>query len=259
MPTLHDKLEAKLHELLDGDGVDIDAFNALESLGSVYKDHARRMWNIAMSKAQSEMPVIQRDATNNHTGQKYTSLQALYEACMPVWTKNGFSNNMRQEKSESGDVFVLTVSHSGGHEERFTWFPSLDRSGIKGEVNKTDIQALGSTTSYAQRYLLRMAYNIVTGEENDNDGNAPSAKPNKRRLTKPKPSKEAGTDMVSEDMLAVIDVFIDKTNTSPDKILTSIGLDGGKTLGDMSATQAKEVLHVLKTKLKRLNKSNGNK
>jgi hypothetical protein len=36
-------------------------------------------------------------------------------------------------------------------------------------VNKTQVHALGSTSSYARRYLVCMIFNVTT--EDDNDGN----------------------------------------------------------------------------------------
>ncbi len=45
----------------------------------------------------------------------------------------------------------------------------LDSAGSGGKVNKTPIQASGSTQSYARRYLVCQIFNVTTAD--DNDGN----------------------------------------------------------------------------------------
>ena len=46
----------------------------------------------------------------------------------------------------------------------------LDNVGTKGTVNKTGVQATGSTNAYGRRYLVLMIFNVST-EDEDNDGN----------------------------------------------------------------------------------------
>jgi hypothetical protein len=63
------------------------------------------------------------------------------------------------------------VLHSEGHRERKSLTGSLDTVGPNGSRNKTDIQGLGSSTSYLRRYLTCMIFNVTISNE-DRDGNA---------------------------------------------------------------------------------------
>jgi len=64
---------------------------------------------------------------------------------------------------------VAIVTHAAGHNKRHHIDLPPDDSGAKGNVNKTGVQAAGSTNAYARRYLSLMIFNVST--EDDNDGN----------------------------------------------------------------------------------------
>ena len=57
---------------------------------------------------------------------------------------------------------------------------ALDGVGLKGNPNKTAVQASGSTISYGRRYLKLMVFDVVLTNE-DNDGNAPEKTPDEIR------------------------------------------------------------------------------
>jgi hypothetical protein len=85
------------------------------------------------------------------------------------------------------------LSHRSGHSERDQFVAKADTSG-----SKNDIQALGSTRSYGQRYTTIALLNIVTKGE-DNDGQTAGQRP------KPEVKAPAGFDDWWTDMVACAD------------------------------------------------------
>lgn len=133
---------------------------------------AEQKFNRAMCKAQSEMPVIGKDAMNSHTRSKYVLLESLKRQAMPFVTGNGFSLSFSEgDGAAQGKIRVLCdVSHEAGHLRRYHLDLSPDDKGMKGEKCKTGIHGEGSTFSYGERYLIKLIFNItIVGE--DTDGN----------------------------------------------------------------------------------------
>lgn len=137
-------------------------------------EEARQAFNAAMSKAQAEMPTVAKTRSNSHTRSTYADLADIERQAMPVAHRHGFAVSFTPGGSSDGNLIVQwTVMHEGGHtREGEAAFP-LDGAGAQGKQNKTGIQAMGSTMTYARRYLLCNLFNIATGD--DNDGNAQTA------------------------------------------------------------------------------------
>ena len=66
-----------------------------------------------------------------------------------------------------------TLRHQSGHEESDVAEVPIDDKGMKGNANKTQTHAFGSTASYARRYLFCMIFDVATSD--DNDGNSHAA------------------------------------------------------------------------------------
>lgn len=138
---------------------------------------AERAYNCAMSKAQAAMPTVAKSKTNKHTSSTYADLSDIEEQAMPIAYQHGFSVSFNPGgKDENGNLLVnWTVMHEDGHtKEGQAGFP-LDAAGSQGKTNKTGIQAMGSTMTYARRYLICNLFNIAT--DDDNDGNSGSRPP----------------------------------------------------------------------------------
>lgn len=132
---------------------------------------ARRAYFAAMAQCQVELPVVTRNLRNDHTKSNYADLAAIETQAMPIIHKHGFAVSFRPagytDKGEQRIAWHIT--HADGHSESDVAALPVDVAGSQGKVNKTGIQAFGSTTTYARRYLLCMLFNISTG--GDNDGN----------------------------------------------------------------------------------------
>jgi hypothetical protein len=126
----------------------------------------------AMAVCQSKLKVVAKNKANTHTKSKYADLAALSKAVDPVIHDHGFSLSFSPAGvSEAGEQLLeWTIAHCDGHIKTGIAALPTDKTGAKGEVNKTDMHAFGSAATYGRRYLKLMLFDIATGD--DDDGNA---------------------------------------------------------------------------------------
>ena len=139
------------------------------------EDAARRAYLSAMAQVQAEIGPIFRNRSNDHTRSKYADLASIEAIVNPILTKAGFSTTSVSLPCDiAGHIRMrLTISHKDGHERHYEDVFPLDNAGAQGKVNKTDIQAKGSTQTYARRYLKASALDLSFTD--DRDGNPPPA------------------------------------------------------------------------------------
>lgn len=131
-------------------------------------------FNAAMADAQAELEPIGRQSRNTHTNSTYADLATVVESATPIIAKHGFGLSFGTAAPLMADHIrmVCDVTHKTGHTKRYESEFPYDLAGSQGKVNKTKIQAFGSTTTYGRRYMMLLIFNIATA---DNDGNAPRA------------------------------------------------------------------------------------
>lgn len=150
--------------------------NKLERLYGMHQDVQRRnaetAFNAAMAAAQMELEPVGRASRNTHTNSSYADLATVSEAATPIIAKHGFGLSFGTATPTMPDhiKMVCDVTHTSGHTKRYESEFPYDLAGSAGKVNKTKIQAFGSTTTYGRRYMMLLIFNISTA---DNDGNAP--------------------------------------------------------------------------------------
>ena len=161
-------------------------------------------FNAAMQAAQSEMPVVLRDAKNPQTNSSYARLETVSKVMSPVITKHGFAMSFGTDVSPLPDHYRVTceLSHSAGFSRRYHADVPVDGAGIKGIANKTLTHALGSTLSYGRRYLKLMIFDVATTD--DDDGNSATFR---ARLSD---AQIAEIETLIEEVLA-------QTGSSPDR------------------------------------------
>lgn len=143
---------------------------------SMLKQQAEADFNGAMARAQAKIQPIATDRENDHTHSRYATLRGINKVIAPIYSAEGLAVSFDTETKNDADPIpegemrtVAYVSHSGGHTRRYHIDLPPDDVGSQGKVNKTKVQAKGSTNEYARRYLMRMIFNIATGD--DVDGN----------------------------------------------------------------------------------------
>jgi hypothetical protein len=160
-----------------------EALEVLQGISELQLRHdaenAKRAFAAAMAKCQAEMPIVPEKAKNQQTGNSpYAKLKDVVKIAKPVYTKHGFSISFYEEDSpkENHIRWCADVMHADGHSiPRHVDVP-IDDKGIKGTVNKTPTHAMKSSSTYGRGILICHIFNIPTGEDLDDDGNAAGGK-----------------------------------------------------------------------------------
>lgn len=197
---------------------------------------AKKAYFAAMSKCQSELPVVIKNRGNDHTKSRYADLAAIEEQAMPTIHKHGFAVSFQPDGyNNKGELrIVWEISHAEGHSRNGVGEIPVDGAGAQGKVNKTGTQAFGSTATYGRRYLLCMLFNISTGD--DLDGNTPSPKSQVR---------------VNADQLENIRRLIEETGTDIEQFCKVGKIDA---LPDILASEYDKAVNLLEEKKKRMAK-----
>jgi hypothetical protein len=133
---------------------------------------ARKAFDLAIAQAKAEIPPIFKDkhvgfdAKNGgaRTDYRHETLAQIARTVDPILGRHGLS--YRYSTKQEGPTVTVTciLSHRDGHSEPTTLSSPVDASG-----NKNPIQAIGSATTYLQRYTLKAALGL-SATEVDDDG-----------------------------------------------------------------------------------------
>lgn len=133
-------------------------------------------FNNALRETQEAMPPIGKDKQGAH-GIPYASLENIMDRIQAIYFAKGFSVSFRAADSPLPNHYRLIGALARGPISRdYPFDAPADTAGPKGNDNKTPVQGIGSTMSYAQRRIIGMMFNLkIVGE--DNDGAGPIGKP----------------------------------------------------------------------------------
>lgn len=133
---------------------------------------ASQAFSEAMKACQEEMPKVLRNKKNDQTKSKYADLEKVNETIVPIYTKHGFSISFGTDNSPLEGHYRITaeVRHNEGHAKNYFADVPADKTGLKGNDNKTATHAFGSTMSYGRRYLTMLIFNIATTDDTDGNG-----------------------------------------------------------------------------------------
>jgi hypothetical protein len=155
-------------------GASIETLTKLMDLQERYeKNQARRAFDEAMADAKAEIPVIRKNKAVDYKGKnsdvrtnyRHEDMAEIARTVDPILTKYGLSYRYRSEQDGGMVRVTCVVSHRDGHSEEVTLSAGSDSTG-----NKNNIQAVGSTITYLQRYTLKAALGLAASA--DDDGNA---------------------------------------------------------------------------------------
>jgi len=153
-------------------GADIDQLAKLMDLQERHEaNEAKKAYVRAVAAFKAEAPALGKnkhvrfDTKNNGvTEYDHATLDSITAAVNPVLSKNGLSYRW-ETKQDNGMICVACVlTHDLGHSERNSLSGPSDQSG-----GKNNIQAIGSTVSYLQRYTLLAILGLATKDQ-DSDG-----------------------------------------------------------------------------------------
>jgi hypothetical protein len=153
-------------------GADIGAVKEMLAVSKeLAADNARRAFDAALSAAKAEIPPILKNRavdfvgkTGIRTNYRHEDLGEIARTVDPILARHGLSYRFRTEQQDGGGIRVTcVVGHRDGHSENNSLTAGRDESG-----NKNNIQAVGSTITYLQRYTLKAALGLAAS--NDDDG-----------------------------------------------------------------------------------------
>jgi len=157
-------------------GANIDVLERLMNLQERWEQaQARKAFDAAMAAAKADIPVILKNkavdftSSKGRTNYRHEDLAQIARTIDPILSKNGLSYRF-STSIEGGSVFVTCiVSHRDGHSEQNTLSASRDETG-----NKNNIQAMGSTITYLQRYTLKAALGLSASADDDGKSSEPA-------------------------------------------------------------------------------------
>ena len=211
-------------------GATIEVVEKLMALHERWEaNQARKAFDSALSAAKAEIPVIFKNRTVDFTSSKgrtnyrHEDLGEIARTVDPILAKHGLSYRFRPTQ-ESGNVTVTCIlSHRDGYSEESALSAGRDESG-----NKNNIQAVGSTATYLQRYTLKMALGLAAST--DDDGRAAGA--------------DAGL-AINDQQRAKIDALITEVGADLDKFLTYFKVE---YLAELPASQYERAVASLEAK-----------
>lgn len=190
---------------------DIDKLQKLMEMKMVYENNqARKSYHAAMASFKSEVPTLLKTATAQVRGQtksgkvynfeiKHADLGMVCEAIAPCLAKHGFSHKWHTVVKDNTINVSCIITHKDGYSDDPVTLPGQpDNTGAKN-----DIQAMGSTVSYLQRYTLISALGLAVKHEDD-DGKTAIAK---------------GFNTITEEQSNIIQNLIDETKADEVKFL----------------------------------------
>ncbi len=137
---------------------------------------AKKEFNADYVVMSNKLPVVIKNRFNNHTTSKYASHDDISKVIKPILADHGFglTCDVIAQSKESLTVEAILI-HRGGHEKSIKIIFPIDNVGMKGEKNKTDIQGIASSLTYAKRVTICTLLDISTGD--DKDGNSAENEP----------------------------------------------------------------------------------
>ncbi len=220
-----------LSRLIQTPGLGIDVAERMLAMQErMIAAKAKEAFNAAMVECQAEMQSVVRSLKNQQTGKMYADLERMDVQIRPIYTRFGLALTFSSPKFEGKDVTVTAkCMHRLGHSEDYALIGALDNLGPQGKPNKTDIQGLGSTISYLQKYLTKMIFNVTFRDE-DKDGE--------------KPQK------LSDDELAKLEAMVQESGITETGLKNMLAVGGVARLEDVKpGAQYAGVYEALRMKL----------
>ena len=162
----------RLLEIATQQGADVDKLGKLMELQMRWEaNEARKAFVGALNEFKRDPPKISKNkqvdfqTTKGRTTYKHATLDKVSDTIGAALAQVGISHRWETEQLDGGLIRVTCIlTHDDGHSERVALQAGRDDSG-----NKNNIQAVGSTVTYLQRYTLLAATGMAV-QDQDDDG-----------------------------------------------------------------------------------------
>jgi hypothetical protein len=150
----------------------VEAMTALIQLQREERDlKAKSRFNECLALAQSDAKMVVNDSESNPSfmkGKRWATYKALDKALRPIWTKYGFSLDFSSEPSAVVGQVIFTADLSLGSFIKTYKMPSaVSGDGAKGGGALSPQHAMSAGMEYGRKNLLKMIFNVITGEEEE--------------------------------------------------------------------------------------------
>jgi len=122
-------------------------------------NQARKAFNNAMAAAKSQIEVIPKRQKGHNSN--YAGMGDIADVVAPILSMHGLSYRYRTAQT-TGITVTCIIAHKDGHFEETVISAGPDKTG-----SKNDIQAIGSTITYLQRYTLMAALGLAAAKDDD--------------------------------------------------------------------------------------------
>ena len=204
-------------------GIDADQLEKLLELQERWEaGQARKAFAAAISEFQARCPTVLKSAqADRYT---YAPLDEILRTIRPHLSATGLSVRFSTELT-ANNVITATcfLSHKDGHTESSQFAAPVDP---QMRVNET--QKVGSANSYAKRYALLNALNLVASDREDDDGAA------------------AGTPLLTERQVAQLVEYVDAYQLDEAKLLRWLNVDAFE---DVPAAKWPAIEHAIQRKI----------
>lgn len=155
--------------------------SSVEELGKLWeiaekvrKQQAEQAFVTAMTRFKQNAPTIEktrkakvdsRKGPDAGFAYKYANLADVCNAVIKALADVGISHDWTQTKKGTQVIVTCTITHELGHSKSTELEAGLDDTG-----GKNNLQALGSTISYLERYSLLGVCGLAVDDEQDDDG-----------------------------------------------------------------------------------------
>jgi hypothetical protein len=196
---------------------------------------AEKQFNKALASFQGEMPAVYKWRAESKGKYNYASYDDIMRLARPILQKNGLSVSFSQSETTDTLTIVCRISHVGGHtlESPFA-MPKDGPIKTSDGRNVTSLaQAQASSNTYAKRYCLCNALDIVVTSEDDDC------------------EAGGGTSLFNEHEVSEVSTLLDKFGETRDNVLSGmLNWLRVESLTDIPSARFNEVMDKLRAKLK---------
>ncbi len=207
------------------DGTDLDKVEKLLMLQERWEaNEARKSYHKAMASFKANPPEIFKDKSVNFgqgkASYRHASLSNVCKEINKALSPHGLSSSWRV--SQNGKIEVICkITHALGHSEETALTAPSDKTGSKNEI-----QAIGSTITYLERYTLLALVGLATADQDDD-------------------AQVASADPIDEKQLGTLIDYLASTDSNEEKFLKYMGVPG---LEEIPKSLYKKAINALKVK-----------
>ncbi len=155
-------------------GMTTDNVAALEKLSDLYlklqQNDAEKQFAAAFNALQAEMPAVRAMSIVNNSAEKgggvrykFAPYEAIMEQVRPMILKHGFTITFSSDSQEGRVIQHCTLQHIAGHKRTNSFAARIGR----GPPGASETQGDGAASTYAKRFALCDALNIVIEKDGD--------------------------------------------------------------------------------------------